>query len=350
MTLRPLRTRLALVLAALVAAAPLAVGGATATAATSTDVAIGPFGLPRGTDVAYPQVVDGKVVVGETRIDVPGTAVFVLGRAADHYVVATVLGGRDRIVSVAADRPAVLLPGGLGLDYFPTLSTDGERLLLSKEPTHGRSAVTVVDTDTGRRLGRHEFLGSAGALDAQGDRVLISHERTDATLEWDLTTGRVRRVADEPGFTASYRADRMATFSIGGEDVCTRVVVLSAPQTQVARTCRSLVLGFAPDGRMIRFDPRTFFEDENAYQIADPDGRLQATYRPNARSVIVYGLDWLDDGRVLFQVASRKRTALVACLRTACERVSALTPTDPLLFERGTAERTQTRRLAARAR
>lgn len=329
MTPRPLRTRLTLALAALVAAAPLAIGGAIATAATTaapTDVAIGPFGLPRGADVVYPRIVGGKIVVGETRIDVPGTAVYLLGRADDHYVVVTAIGSRLRFVSVAADRAPVTLPGDPESDTFPTVSSDGERLILATDLSDRRSVVQVVDTDTGRQVGRQEFRSSVSALDARGARLLVGHLGAEATVEANLATGRVRRVADDLGYGASYRADRLATFDLTRDDLCSRVVVLSAAQSEIARTCRFITVGFAPDGRMLQLDLADQ-TDSLRLRVTDPEGRTQGTYRTNARSVLVYGVDWLDDGRVLFEVASPKRTALIACLKAVCERVSALTPT-----------------------
>lgn len=349
MTLRPLRTRLALVLAALVAASPLAAGGATATAG-ATDVAIGPYGLPRGADVVYPRIVGGQVVVGETRIDVPGTAVYLLGRAADHYVVVAGVGSRLRFVSVAADRAPVTLPGDPeSSSTFPTVSSDGERLILATDLGDRRSVVTVVDTDTGRRVGRQEFRSPVSALDARGERVLVGHLEAEATMEANLATGRVRRVADDLGYGASYRADRLATFDVTRDDLCSRVVVLSAAQSEIARTCRFIAVGFAPDGRILQLDVADD-ADSLRLRVADVDGRPQATYRTNARSVVVYGVDWLDDGRVLFEVASPKRTALIACLKTACERVSALAPADPQLFGRAGTERDRLRRMATEAR
>jgi hypothetical protein len=305
-------------LAATLAAAPAGAKPATVLTAGS---------VPRGADVTIPHL-DGKTVVdGSVRVRIKAPTVRLLGTSGPAYVVATAdrQGAHGRVLRVAADGTTTLLARA---DVYQTvLSGDGSRVVGSRVARSLQTTVTTWDATTGARLGKRSFPVYASVLDAQDDRILLG-TGTKAML-WNTGTNTVVKVSDDAGYIGDIAADVLGTFTKDPYDGGCSVVRRISTGQRLWRSCTERVVAFNDDASRIatvallsdgpgpgRVDART---------IA---GKHLGRYQVRA--------GWFGELRfetptaLLLDVNGARRAFTARCTGTACERASALRPSETL--------------------
>ncbi|MBZ5734372.1 hypothetical protein K8Z61_07670 [Nocardioides sp. TRM66260-LWL] len=291
------------------------------------EISLGPRDVPRGADVAWPHIEGSEVVDGDVRLPVPGTPI-AAHRAGDHLVVLTLVAKRLQYVSVAPGREPVRLARPADDDTVPLLADDATRLTtLTFSARDGGSTLRLYDTADGTLIGTRRFPRIVLPVDATGTRALLHDPQRGLVQEWDAASGGVRRITTGDLTAASYAADRLALLVGSGRRPCQQVVALSSPSTVLSRSCGDWVTtGFAPDGRAVQTRIPRAQDGLDRLRVLGPTGRIVGVYRVAARSAGVLDLGWLDDGRIIVTVVTRRTVTEVACDAERCERVAPVRP------------------------
>ncbi|MFC4786421.1 hypothetical protein ACT8ZV_18235 [Nocardioides sp. MAHUQ-72] len=303
----------------------LAALGATLPAATAdpadrsaTTITVRPATLPRGDDPAVPQVLGTTILDGDARIEVPGREVQLFGTSGDDYVVGVWRNdGGSRVLRVAADGSRETVVDRIRGDLV--LSADGRRLFEAVQRSGG-SVVTVRDASTGDEVGRRPFRGYVRVLDADAGRAVLGGSAPDRTFQWDVAAGTTSRITGREGYFADIRADRVGSFTVArGESTCSVLTTLSAPRTELWRSCRQAVVAASPNGRRLLTQDLVSDGPVGRLSVHRDHGRRLVTYRtPGAFGVS----SWETNRSVLITAYGAERAALVRCGVDACERAS----------------------------
>lgn len=288
-------------------------------AGTAPETTIRPATLERGADPAVPQLLGKTILDGDVRVEVAAQEVQLLGRSGDEYVV--LVYPRDasaRLQRVAADGTRETIRTDVRGDVV--LSRDGLQVLENVLRDGGaRTVVTVRSAETGEREVRRSFRGHVRVLDADEERAVLGGSSPSRTLWWHTRTDGTSRISGREGYFADIRADRVATMSGTGEDLCS-VLASLPPQAEVLwRSCRRAVVAAAPNGR--RLVTTHVYSDGpvGSLQVHGDHGRLLASYDIAGS----FGLSTWETGRaMLVQAYGTKKAAIVRCELGDCERAS----------------------------
>ena len=304
------------------AAVALVVPGASA--APTADLQ--PQALARGADVAVPHVVDGVLVDGERRLDLPGNDGDVLGASGDAQLVAvwttTRLGEQRnaRVVRVEPDGTVRTIVVG-DEARSALLSEEGSRLVTTEETGRRRAPVTVWSAEDGSEIARRVMDGYPQAVTADDRTVVVQTVRR--TVLWRVGPNRVRTLTRGITGLADIEHDLFVTYTkdpyLGG---CTRLVRLTDLDTAVWRSCRDRVVAISPDGtQMLTFDLLTDGVGPGEITLRTIRGRRLASWTTGWFS----GWQWESPGTVLLEVNGRRKSATVRCVLEQCENA-----TDPV--------------------
>jgi hypothetical protein len=319
--------RIVTLVAAAAVAAVVAATGVAAPASAKPAVTITAGGLARGADVAGPHL-DGKTIVdGSLRIRVAAPMVRLLGKSGSAYVVGTASkqGGHGRIYRVAADGTRTLLAKAHPFETL--LSGDGATIVSSRLDRRSNATISVYDVATAKPVATRTFKGFFGALDAQGDRVLVGSD--SKTLIWTTGTGSVAVVARDAGYHGDLSADVVATFTKDPYDGGCTVVLRISTGAKLWRSCTEAVAAFNADASRIattgilsdgpgpgRIDARTI--------TGQHLGRYQV------RSGWFGEITFESPTALLLEVNGARKAFTARCTGTACERASDLRPAEML--------------------
>jgi hypothetical protein len=267
-------------------------------------------------------VVIGDVLVdGARRVPLRRSSVLI-GASGSGYVTWTSDGARrPSIWRVRPDGDTALLMRAREA-YGSVLSTDGELLAVPRIRVQARkTVVTIHDAVTGAVLQTTTFSGFASLLDLDGDELVVGTTSPARTTTWDLSTDAKQRISRHTGYQADVSADRLAVLTDdpynGG---CSVVSTLSDPATVLSESCTERVTDFAPDGRRLALvDLLTDGLGPNRVIVRTAGGRRVATYE----APFFFGLvTWETATALLLQTNGPRQSALVRCVRAACERAS----------------------------
>jgi hypothetical protein len=311
-----------------VAAGTLTATLVAAPATAKPTVFLTPGSLSRGPDVAGPHLDGKKVVDGSVRVRIHAPTVRLLGKSGSAYVVGTASkqGGHGRIYRVAADGSKTLLAKAHPFETL--LSGDGATIVSTRLDRRAQATISVVDVTTGAPVATKKFKGYFGALDAQGDRVLIGSD--SKTLIWATSTNSVTTVVKDAGYTGDLSADVVATFTKDPYDGGCTVVRRISTGARLWRSCTEAVTAFNSDGTRIattailsdgpgpgRVDARTI------------SGKHLGRYQ--VRSGWFGEIRFETPTALLLDVNGARKAFTARCTGTACERASALRPAETLL-------------------
>jgi len=145
----------------------------------------------------------------------------------------------------------------------------------------------------------------------------------DKTLLWHVPSGMREKIAGRRGYAADLAADRLAVLTgdpfRGG---CSVVSTLEEPSQRLSRSCTERVHAFAPGGaRMALIDLLTDGLGPSRVTVRRAGGREVASYD----APLYFGLvTWETSRALLMETNGPKRSALVRCRGTDCERASRL--------------------------
>jgi hypothetical protein len=298
-----------------------------APASAKPAVVLTPGSLVRGADVAGPHLDGNTIVDGSVRVTVKAPAVRLLGKSGSAYVVGTASkqGGHGRIYRVAADGSRTLL---VKAHPFETLlSGDGATIVTTRLGQKPNATISVYDVATATPVATRKFKGFFGALDAQGDRVLVGSD--SKTLIWTTSTNSVGVVARDTGYTGDLSADVVATFTKDPYDGgCTEVRRISTG-VRLWRSCTEAVAAFNADGSRIatvgilsdgpgpgRVDARTI------------SGQHLGRYQVRSGWFGTIGFE--SPSALLLEVNGPRKAFTARCTGTECERASDLRPAQTL--------------------
>ncbi|GAA2116450.1 hypothetical protein [Nocardioides bigeumensis] len=325
-----LRHLLPSVLAALTLpfAAPVTVVHAAAAAAPT--ITVDPTELSRGEDASIPMIRNGRIVDGDRTLPLPAPNAVMVGRSGDGFVVWSSQDARTpKVWRVDGDGSATMLLRSQEA-YATVLATEGDRLVVPKTRIKARETLlTVHDAMTGAVQEQTTVPGFASVLDVADGVGVVGSTNPARTWRWDLGTGLRERLAKDAGYKADLSTDRLAVFDAdpfrGG---CSVVSSLSDPSSRLSRSCTERVDEFSPDGRrMALVDLLADGLGPNRVIVRSVSGRRLVTYD----APYYFGMvTWERARTLLLQTHTTKRTALVRCVRTECERASKLGPAPDL--------------------
>ena len=291
-------------------------------AAAADDVRIRPGALERGEEARVPHLEGKTIVDGDTRIDIRGKSVWLMGRSLDGYVYAAWgNGNRYRIKRVdSGGDVSVLRRGGPALMSLVLSADDGARFTTTRYDGR-RTTLTLHDAADGSRITARTVRGSATVLDL-GDRAVVSSWSPNRTFWWDPETGTTTLIARRTGYEADLAADRVAWYTKdpyrGG---CSVVAELAGPQRHLWRSCTQRIDAFAPDGAHAA--TIALLSDglgPNEVQLREADGTLLVRYATGWFGQV----RWEDADTLVLEANGQKLAAFVRCDGTDCERASAL--------------------------
>ncbi|CAB4715057.1 MAG: hypothetical protein F2667_08720 [Actinobacteria bacterium] len=289
------------------------------------DVVLKPRTLERGADVGTPRIVDGRIVDGSTRLDVPGSNPDLIGRTATGYLVETSRGGAREVLELAPDtepRTVVADVADLATAVAPG---DAARVIVVRYRLRTDTAIArAYDTASAEVVGRHRFDGNPSVLDVDGEIVLMSSWNDETTFAWEPASGTISSYVERTAGAGSLANDVVSSYTrdpyLGG---CTVVSDLHA-QTRYWRSCSERVTSFSPDGR--RFATVPILTDgvgPNEVVVRSLRGRLIARYTTRS----YFGrIEWESDDALLLDTTSGRTFAVVRCVATRCERATRSMP------------------------
>ncbi len=276
--------------------------------------------LEQGAPPAVPFMTsDGRLVDGDTDIQVKGRSTTLLGEYDDTYVYArsSRQGSFKEVLRVAADGTTTTVTSAKGADGA-VLSDDGTTLAVLTSGKK-RSDLKVVDVATGADRAETSLkLSWLHLLDVDADRVLLGGWNQQRTYSWAIGTQVLDVVKRKVGYDADIGADRLAILTkdpyLGG---CSVVSTLARPGQALTKSCDERVEEFSPDGS----------HTANVHLLTDGLGPNRVTTRTaSGKKVATYDAPyyfgqvlWEDADTVFFHVYSKKRSALVRCTVGDCE-------------------------------
>jgi len=273
--------------------------------------------LERGDNVAVPRLDNDVITDGDVRVRAPHGS-YLLGESGDDYLVA----GDRAIVRVAQDGSTERV-ARTAADAQPTLSQDGEHVVLVRTATHGRSRIRVVDAQTGDLVASRAFSSYASVLDASEGRLVLTTSKPALVQWWNFLSDTTAPIAGRLGGRADILADRVATFTDDPYDGgCTVVTSLRRPAKVLWRSCAEAVAAFSPNG--VRMATMHILTDGlgpgEVTARRTTGGKALATYRTYWFGSIA----WETDRALVMDAHTRKRAATVRCVAADCERASGL--------------------------
>jgi hypothetical protein len=294
-----------------------------------------PHGLARGADVSVPHL-DGKTVVdGSVRVRVKAPQVRLLGRSGAAYVVGTASaqGGHGRIWRVATDGMRTLL--ARAHPFQTLLAGDAATIVTTRLDQKSRAHISVYDVATASQVASHTFKGYFGALDTEGDRVLIGSDAK--TVIWTTSTDSVVVVSRDAGYIGDLSADVLGTFTKDPYDGGCSVVRRISTGARLWRSCTARVAAFNADGTRIA----------TIAILSDGAGPGRVDARAIGRSLGGTNLGryevrsgWFGQIRfenptaLLLDVNGARKAFTARCTGSACERASDLRPAETLRASR----------------
>lgn len=308
-----------------VATGTLAATLVAAPSSAATTTTLNPATLPRGADVSVPHLEGKTVVDGTVRIRVKAGTVRLLGKSGTAYVVATAdkQGAGGRLVRLAADGTSTRL--GRANVFSSRLSDDGQTVV-STQGDGRRTVVTVRSATTGAKAASRAFRGYVSALDAEADRVLLG--ALDGTRVWTTSTDAVARVSRLGGYEGDLSADVLAGYTGDPYDGgCSKVVRISTG-AELARSCKERVEEFNADGtRMATVALLSDGIGPSRVTVRTGTGQRLATYEVKGW----FGeVSFETPTALLLETHGKRKTAVVRCTDTGCERAGELSDTEPL--------------------
>ena len=299
----------------------LAVVGAgltSATAGTPPETTIKPASLERGDNPAIPQMLGKTILDGDRRIKVAGVEVQLLGTSGDDYVVLVYpRNGSPRVQRIAADGASEPIMKNVEGDVAP--SRDGKQVYERVLRSDAESTVIVRDAQTGDRELRRTFRGYVRVLDADNGRAILGGSSPARTLRWNTRTGGTVKIAGREGYFADIRADRFATITGEGENLCSVLSSLPSKSDVLCRSCKRGVLAASPNGRRLVITDVYRDGPTSSLQVHRHHGRLLASYDTPGS----FGRAAFETNRaVLIEAMGTKKTAIVRCRPGDCERAS----------------------------
>ena len=293
-------------------------------AVAAPTVTLHPTQLDRGPDVPGPHV-EGKVLHdGSTRIPFKAGVVTLLGTSPVGYVVHLMRdnGTHSRVVTVSDEGARRTIVRKVG--YAESrLSEDGRHLLVSRMDAD-RTRVRVLSVVTGAQVRSRWFRGDVSVLDADRGLAVLGAWTPDRTFTWTWRTGRLHKINDHAGYTASISADRVAALTgdpyVGGCSVLTDL-----DNDRLSRSCSHRVVAISPSGG--RVATVGILEDGPGPAAAQvrraTGGKVVAEYR----APYVFGsIRWQDDSTLLLDTLTKRRVVTVRCVLDDCERASRWQP------------------------
>ncbi len=182
-----------------------------------------------------------------------------------------------------------------------------------------RTVVTVRDAETGDRETRRTFRGYLSVMDADNGRAILGGYSPARTLRWNTRTGGLVKISGQAGYFADIRADRFATISGTGENLCSTLSTLPPNSKVLWRSCKHAVLAAAPNGRRLVTTHIYLDGPIGSLQVHGDHGRAIASYDIDGS----LGQSTFETNRaVLIQAFGAKKTAIVRCVVATCERAS----------------------------
>lgn len=286
---------------------------------TAPETTIRPATLERGANPAVPQLLGRTILDGDVRVKVAAGEVQLIGKSGDEYVVLVhPRNASARVQRVAADGTRETIRKDVRGDV--ALSRDGLQVFENVLRDGGeRTVVTVRSAETGERQARRGFRGYVRVLDADEERAVLGGSSPSRTLWWHTRTDGTSRISGREGYFADIRADRVATMSGTGEDLCSVLATLP-PQAEVLwRSCRRAVVASSPNGR--RLVTTHVYSDGpvSSLQVNGDHGRLLASYDIAGSLGLA---TWETDRAMLVQAFGTRKAAIVRCELADCERAS----------------------------
>lgn len=318
-------TRLALLAVAALAAPVLAAGpGAAQAARHATDVE--PTTLDRGPDRRDAHLEGQRLVHGDLSVRIPGRRAVLVGYGVENHVVGTRVDGRWVTIRVDADGRRHRIATGPS-PYTMTYGEDG-RVVASSRFDGVTNRVVVRSTADGAEVARRSFRDSSSVLALDSARVVLGAWEPARTRTWTLASGRLRTIADQPGYRADLTHGLLATLTgdpyAGGCSVLRR---LDRPGIRLWRSCDERVEGFSPDGRYVTtVDLLSDGIGPSRVLLRDLRGHRRAAWRVDGGWIGLQG--WESGHTWIGEVHGPRRTAAVRCDGGDCERASATEPTE----------------------
>ena len=292
---------------------------------------VDPTSLPRGAAPAVPYLVRDTIRDGDLRVRtsrrgqhdalwaVAGGYVvrdFNVGPHRDIRILFVSRSGERRVVARSRNWiPARVSPSGRTIAVQRWAGTTGQR-----------STLTVTRARTGEVVGERSL--RLATLAAVTDRRALVGLRArwhrPATLWWNLSHDRLRRIYDQAATSADVAHDRVVFDRTPVGEFCNRVALLSRPARTLWRSCRVDPHEWSPSGTHAVAAP-TYFDAAGTDRWWVINGRTA-----HRRSVLTGRLDWTatweDDHHFLTLAQSDTgRAGIIRCdLRGTCERASRL--------------------------
>lgn len=297
---------------------------AAAPAAAVPETELRPARLERGPDVAIPHLEGKTVVDGDVRVQIDAGLVRFLGTSGDDYVVGAsnrTGGGNYRVLRVSADGAISTVLTDVPI-WELVLSADGTQIADARYfHRRGTTRIRVYDATTGERTARRAVKGSASVLDMDEGRMVVGAWGPNRTFWWNVTSDATRRIADQPGYAANIRADRLATVTKDPYRGGCSVVSTLQPRERLWKSCDERVDAFSPNGRRMA----------TIHILSDGLGPSDAWLRKAGGSLLAhystgyFGQIWWETNTALLLDANgTKRAATVRCVVADCERASDL--------------------------
>ena len=290
-------------------------------------IKVRPANLAQGQVPQVPYLFRGSLVHGDVHVRLP-SASYLLAPSGRAYLV-----GVRREATGEYDVLRVQRDGSrrniLTLTWRDQVTAASDGTLLFRSRSIGqspdfRTVINVHDSVTGKRISRRVFRHDVRVLDAKRNRVLLSKSApTPRTVWWNHKTNTTRKIADQRGYFADVRVDRLATMTDDPYDGgCSVLRRLSAPARKLLRSCKERVEAVAPNGRRVAtVDILSDGRGPGTVTVRGYHGRQQARY--DAAGWFLRPV--FETNRTLLMEANgRYKSAVIRCEAGACERASAL--------------------------
>lgn len=287
---------------------------------------LNPTQLSRGSDAKIPYLRGKTIVDGSNRVTVRVKQAGLLGKSGDDYVLwATSGSAAPNIVKVTPSGGlTTLVTGGDG--FNAVLSSDGSRVAVPKPKVKAKGTVIkLYDVADGSRVAKTKVPGFGNLLDIDDGRVIVGTTSPARTISWDYERDTKNQLAKRTAYAANIAVNRLAVFDkdpfAGG---CSVVSTLSDPKAVFARSCSERVYAFAPNGRrMAVIDLLTDGIGPNQVIVRRVGGREEAAY---VAPFFFGDIVWEGNRKLLLETNARRRSALVRCAGTTCQRASKIGP------------------------
>ena len=298
---------------------------AAAPAAAVPETVLRPAELKRGPDIAIPHLEGRTVVDGDVRIKVDAPRVDLLGPSGNDYVVGTSNAdgsARFRVLRLTPSGDRTVLLRGVPI-WDLVLAADGTQIANATFSRSRGTRVRVFDATDGAVQADRRFKGSVSVLDLDEQRMVLGGWGPNRTFWWNTRSNATRQVSDRPGYEASIRADRVASYTRDPYRGGCSVVTTLRGRDPLWRSCSQRVATFAPGGtRMATIHILTDGLGPRDVLLRKPHGKVLAHY-----SARWFGaLDWESDRKLLLDTNGAEKSATVRCVVADCERASDLRP------------------------